>query len=98
MNIVLISGKVLEIDFNFIYDKNKKQKHTSIAICKVELDNGNFIHAYGYDEMADMLYKERIEYVYLEGKLDTNMMLEIMRIDILDRDVKKFTKNRQVKS
>ena len=89
MNIVLISGKLLEIDFNFIYDKNKRQKHTSIAICKVELDNGNFINAYGYDEMADMLYKEKVEYVYLEGKLDTNMMLEIVRIDMLDQGTMK---------
>ena len=81
MNIVLISGKVLEIEFNFIYDENKRQKHTSIAICKIELDNGSFMNVYGYDEIADMLYNERIEYVYLEGRLDSNMMLEIVSID-----------------
>lgn len=81
MNIVLISGKLIEIDFNFIYDKNKKQEHTSIAICKIELDNGSSINAYGYDEMADMLYNEKIEHVCIEGRLDSNMMVEIIEIE-----------------
>ena len=79
MNIVMISGKIIsEVDFNFIYNKNKKEKHTSIAMCKLKLDNDSIIDVYGYDEVADYLYRNSSEYVYAEGRIDTNMMIQIL--------------------
>lgn len=79
MNIVMISGKIVsEIDFNFIYNKYKKEKYTSIAMCKLKLDNGSIVDAYGYDEIADYLYSHNLEYIWFEGKIDSNMMIEII--------------------
>ena len=83
MNIVIISGKIVsEVDFNFIYNKNKKEKHTSIAMCKLKLDNDSIIDVYGYDEVADYLYRNADKYVLIEGILDTNMMVEIVSVNI----------------
>ena len=81
MNIVIISGKIIsDIDFNFIYNKDKKEKHTSIAVCKIKLENKSMINVYGYDEIADILYKNDFEYIYVEGRIDNNMMVEIYKI------------------
>ena len=81
MNIVMISGKIVsEIDFNFIYNKDKKEKHTSIAMCKIQLNNGSIIDVYGYDEIADYIYSHNLEYIGFEGKIDSNMMVEIKKL------------------
>ena len=72
---------VTEVDFNFIYNKNKKEKHTSIAMCKLELDDDNIIDIYGYDEVADYLYRNSDQYVCIEGRIDTNMMVEILEVN-----------------
>lgn len=82
MNIVIISGKIIsEIEFNFIYNGNKKEKHTSIAMCKLRLDNGSFVDIYGYDEIADYLYRNKVNCIWIEGKLDNHMMIEIKKIN-----------------
>ena len=82
MNIEIISGKIVsEVDFNFIYNKNKKEKHTSIAMCKLKLDNYSIIDVYGYDEIADYLYRNSDKYVCIEGRIDTNMMVEILVVN-----------------
>ena len=59
MNIVIISGKIVsEIEFKFIYDRyGTKSKHTSISSCYVKLDNNSIILIYGYDCMADFMYR-----------------------------------------
>ena len=85
MNIVMISGKIIsEVDFNFIYNKNKKEKHTSIAMCKLQLEDDSIIDVYGYDEVADYLYRNSNKYVYAEGRIDTNMMVEILKVEKLN--------------
>lgn len=81
MDIVIVSGKMVSnIDFNFTYNKDKKEKHTSIAMGKLELDNGSIIDIYGYDEIADYLYSNKPELIWLEGRLDHHMMVEILNI------------------
>jgi len=86
MNIVIISGKIIsEVDFNFVYNKNKKEKHTSIAMCKLKLDNDNIIDVYGYDEVADYLYRNNEKYLSIEGRIDTNMMVEIIYVNIFSK-------------
>ena len=83
MNIVIINGKIVsEVDFNFIYNKNKKEKHTSIAMCKLKLDDDSIIDVYGYDEVADCLYRKTDGYVWIEGILNSNMMVEIVSVNI----------------
>ena len=82
MNIVMISGKIVsEVDFNFIYNKNKKEKHTSIAMCKLKLDDDSIIDVYGYDEVTDFLYQNSTANVWAEGTIDINMMVEIIEIN-----------------
>lgn len=82
MNIVLLSGKIISnIEFNFIYIKDKKEKHTSIAMCKMQLDDGSVVDAYGYDEVADYLYKNKLEIILIEGRIDHHMMIEILNIE-----------------
>ena len=78
----MISGKIVsEVDFNFIYNKNKKEKHTSIAMCKLKLDDDSIIDVYGYDEVTDFLYQNSTANVWAEGTIDINMMVEIIEIN-----------------
>ncbi len=59
MNIVIISGEIVSgIEFKFIYDRyGTKSKHTSISSCCIKLDNDSIIQIYGYDGMADFMYR-----------------------------------------
>lgn len=83
MNVVVITGKIVsDVDFKFIYNKEKKEKHTSIAMCKLVLDNGSIVDIYGYDEVADYLYMNNNKYIFVEGIIDSNMMIEIKYIII----------------
>lgn len=60
MNIVVVSGKVItKIEFKFIYDRyGNKNKHTSVAKCMLKLDNGSIVQIYGYDNIADYMYRK----------------------------------------
>ena len=90
MNIVIIYGKIVsKIKFKFIYDRYKekdniKQKynHTSIAKCKIRLENDSIVEVYGYDNIADYMYRymKENEEVLIEGKIDGNMKIEIIII------------------
>ena len=78
MNIVIISGKMVSnVDFKFIYIKDKKERYTSIAMCKLKLDNGSIVDIYGYDDVADYLYRNNLEYVFIEGRVDNKMKIEV---------------------
>lgn len=90
MNLVIIYGKIVsKIDFKFIYDRYDKEnfegiyKHTSIANCKIELLNGSIIEVYGYDDIADYMYRylKENDYVLLEGKIDSNMKIFLYRLN-----------------
>ena len=91
MNIVIIYGKIVsKIEFKFIYDRYKekdniKQKynHTSIAKCKIRLENDSIVEVYGYDHIADYMYRylKENESVLIEGKIDTNMKVKIEYIN-----------------
>ena len=80
-------GKIVsDIEFKFIYDRykdktnnNDKYKHTSIARCKMKLLNDSIVEIYGYDNIADFMYRNVHcnDTIQLEGKLDSNMMVEI---------------------
>ena len=99
MNLVIIAGKIIQkIDFKFIYDKYKnkkneveiayqeKYKHTSIASSMIELKNGSIVKIYGYDEVADFMYKNLYEadLVLIEGKINSNMSILVLEIFIVD--------------
>ena len=93
MNLVIVFGKIVSsIEFEFIYDRymiwfNDKYNHASIAKCEIMLLNKSIVKIYGYDKIADFMYKSLKEncYILIEGKLDSNMEIEveiISRIDI----------------
>ena len=56
-----------------------KYNHTSIAKCDIKLSNNSIIKIYGYDEIADYMYRDLVcnEYILVEGKLDSNMEVKI---------------------
>ena len=80
MNIVMISGEIVsDIDFRFIYNREEKAKHISIAKCELQLDdNDSVIDIYGYDEMADYLYRNKGNHICLEGEMDSDLKVQMM--------------------
>ena len=85
MNLVIVFGKIVSsIEFKFIYDRymidsSDKYNHTSIEKCEIMLLNKNIVKIYGYDKIADFMYKNLKEndYILIEGKLDSNMEIEV---------------------
>lgn len=86
MNNVFLIGKVIsDIEYKFIYDRFKnvcydeKYKHIAIARCYIKLQNSSIIEIYGYDEIADKIYRKlKIEdNIFFEGYLDSNGKIEI---------------------
>ena len=90
MNNVFLIGKVIsDIEYKFIYDRFKidnndeKYKHIAIARCYIKLQNNSVIEIYGYDEIADILYREIIVggNVFFEGYLDSKGKIEVENFD-----------------
>ena len=84
MNIVIMFGKIVSnIEFKFIYNrytKNWGMEHkTSIVKCKIELANGSIVEVYGYDEIADFMYRnlKNDANICIQGRLDSNGKVEI---------------------
>ena len=86
MNNVFLIGKVIsEIEYKFIYDRFKlnenkeKYKHIAIAKCCIKLQNDSIIEVYGYDEMADFLYRKikAESKIFTTGYLDNNGKIEV---------------------
>ena len=85
MNLVIIYGEIItNIEFRFIYDRYSKhrEKHTSIAKCRIRLLDGNEVEIYGYDDIADKMFKffQCGSKVLIEGKLDQNMNVNIKMV------------------
>ena len=57
--------------------------HTSIAKCKMRLINGSIVNVYGYDNVADYMYRNWKEksWINIIGKLDRCGNIEISEID-----------------
>ena len=62
-----------------------KYKHTSISKCKVKLLNNSIVEIYGYDEIADYMYRnfKENQIIALEGKLDSEMKIEVRNTYII---------------
>lgn len=87
MNIIILYGQIIDnIDFKFIYNKYakslEKKNKTSIAKCKIELENGSIVKMYGYDEIADFMYRklQKNNSILIEGSLDSNGDVECKTI------------------
>ena len=60
-------------------DYSDKYNHTSIAKCNIKLFNNSITKIYGYDEIADFMYRNLAcnDCILIEGKLDSNMEVKI---------------------
>ena len=79
------------MEFKFIYDRyykssknyeQDKYKHTSIVKFAIKLLNNSVIKVYGYDDIADLICRQckKNDKILIEGRLDSNMKVEIMKI------------------
>ena len=85
MNLVIISGEIISnIDFRFIYDRYRghNEKHTSIVRCRLKLLDGNEVEIYGYDNIADKMFRfyQCGSNILVKGSLDQSMSVNIDRI------------------
>ncbi len=92
MNIIFILGKVVSnVEYNFIYDKykidncNEKYKHIVIAKVKIEILNKSVVNIYGYDDIADDMYRnlKSNSNVMVMGQIDSNMEINVENVIIL---------------
>ena len=94
MNMVIIYGEIIsKIEFKFIYTRYKNSetiknknyeiyKHISIAKSKIRLCDNSIIEIYGYDKIADYMYRKLKENdnILIQGKIDSNMKVEVFRV------------------
>ena len=86
MNKVIIYGEIVSrVDFKFIYDRFKndnkqdeKYNYISVAKSKIKLLNESIVEIYGYDKMADYMYRNLKEnnIILLIGRLDGEGKIE----------------------
>ena len=59
-----------------------KEKHTSIARCRLKLLDGNEVEIYGYDNIADKMFRfyQCGSNILVKGSLDQSMSVNIDRI------------------
>lgn len=71
MNKCWVIGKILdEPEYKFLY----KSKNNSISYFKIKLKDNNVIDVFGYDDMADYIYRnlKKDDDVLIEGYLHSN--------------------------
>ncbi len=81
MNLCFTIGKIVSnVEFNFLYNS----KFTSIAKCKIMLNNKSVIKIFGYDDIADFLYskirKNNLVFIYgmlLDDVIQVNHIVKI---------------------
>lgn len=86
MNVVILSGKILhKKDIQFVYNRNRKSKNITRIEVKLELEDGSAIVAYGYNEIADAIYREESKRMLIEGRLNSKMQIEIENVITKDK-------------
>ena len=95
MNIVIIYGTIIsKIEIKFIYDRFKtgkmntgKYQHTSISSYKIKLTNKSIIEIYGYDKVADYMYRNLKENdnILLIGRLDSEGKIETHELFLIQK-------------
>ncbi len=68
MNKCFFIGKMIEKE-NLKFILNKKKKHKSQITGKMQLLDETIVNFVGYDEMADYIYRNEFEYIYISGSL-----------------------------
>ena len=87
MDLVIVFGKIVSnVEFKFIYNRYSSRElkdKTSIAICRIELLNKSIVKVYGYDKIADYMYRKlKVNgNMLIEGKLDSLGNIEINHLD-----------------
>lgn len=70
MNIVILSGKLINVGYNFIY----RGKHTSIAKGLMIVD-GKKLLVIAIDNMADELYRNNQNIIIVQGRIFRNNII-----------------------
>ena len=87
MNLVIVLGKIASnVEFKFIYNRYSSKElkdKTSIATCRIELLNKSIVKVYGYDNIADYMYRNLKvnDSILIEGKLDSLCNIEIIYLN-----------------
>lgn len=87
MNLVIVLGKIVSnVEFKFIYNRYSSKElkdKTSIATCRIELLNKSIVKVYGYDNIADYMYRNLKvnDSILIEGKLDSLCNIEIIYLN-----------------
>lgn len=79
MNLCFLKGIIKrEVEFRFFYES----KRISISKTSIMLENNSNITIKGYDAMADWMYHylEVGDIVVIEGKIDSNIEIEVNMI------------------
>ncbi|MCI9246215.1 MAG: hypothetical protein HFJ30_03690 [Clostridia bacterium] len=78
INLCFLSGTIKnKIDFKFIYNSNTKslsKKHTSIVLLDLEIEKGQIVRGYAYDEIADWIYRnlQQGNFISIQGRITQN--------------------------
>ena len=70
MNIVILSGKLINVGYNFIY----RGKHTSIAKGLIIVD-GKKLLVTAIDNLADELYRNNQSIIIVQGRIYENNII-----------------------
>ena len=78
INLCFLSGTIKnKIDFKFIYNSKTKslsKKHTSIVLLDLEIEKGQIVRGYVYDEIADWIYRnlQQGNFISIQGRITQN--------------------------
>ena len=82
MNICFFIGKIIsDIDFKFIVND---KSNTAVAIFKLKVDDNCILKIKGYNQLADLCYRNLSinNYIILQGELNSKMELILYSIEL----------------
>ncbi len=82
MNICFFIGKIIsDIDFKFIVND---KSNTAVAIFKLKVDENCILTIKGYNELADLCYRNLSinNYIALQGELNSKMEVILYSIEL----------------
>ena len=82
MNICFFIGKIIsDIDFKFIVND---KSNTAVAIFKLKVDENCILTIKGYNELADLCYRNLSinNYIALQGELNSKMEVILYSLEL----------------
>lgn len=80
MNEGYFLGEIIDVGkFKFIYEGSLI--HKSVICLKMKLIDGQIIDLRGYDEVADLILRNKFRFVYISGRIKTEGYIQIKEIE-----------------